>query len=193
MCGGMAIIMKSEKTEKHRFNTADAITLLRIAGTLGLVILIPSSATFFCVYTLTGLTDVLDGWIARKTKTSSDFGARLDSIADLLFYVVVLFRIFPIIENTLPGDIWYAVAVIVIVRISAYLTAMVKYHRFASLHTYLNKLMGMAVFLIPFMLITQYAVGYCFAVSAVAAIASLEELVIHLMKPNYNADTKSVF
>lgn len=185
--------MKSEKTEKHRFNTADEITLLRIVGTLGLVILIPSSATFFCVYTLTGLTDVLDGWIARKTKTSSDFGARLDSIADLLFYVVVLFRIFPIIENTLPGDIWYAVAIIVIVRISAYLTAMVKYHRFASLHTYLNKLMGMAVFLIPFMLITQYAVGCCFAVSAVAAIASLEELVIHLMKPNYNADTKSVF
>ena len=84
--------MKLEKTEKHRFNTADEITLLRIVGTLGLVILIPSFATFFCVYTLTGLTDVLDGWIARKTKTSSDFGARLDSIADMLFYGAVLIQ-----------------------------------------------------------------------------------------------------
>ena len=69
----------------HKWNTADIVTLFRMAGTLLLVFLQPLSAGFFLVYSLTGVTDVLDGWIARKTKTASDFGARLDSIADLLY------------------------------------------------------------------------------------------------------------
>ena len=182
-----------ENQIKHRLNAADIITLIRIFGAILLLIFKPLSAKFFLVYALTGITDVLDGWVARRLKINDDFGAKIDSVADLLFYAVTLFRVLPILWDLLPTEIWYAVAVVFGLRISAYITVAIKYRRFTSLHTYLNKLMGMAVFLIPFMLITQYAVGYCFAVSAVAAIASLEELVIHLMKPNYNADTKSVF
>ena len=74
---------------------ADIITMSCMAGTILLAFLRPLSAGFFLVYTLTGLTDVLDGWIARMTKTASDFGAKLDSIADLLFYTVMLIRLFP--------------------------------------------------------------------------------------------------
>ena len=114
-------------------------------------------------------------------------------VADLLFYAVMLFRLFPHLWNTLPGDIWYAVAVILIIRISAYLIAAVKYRLFASVHTYLNKLTGMAVFMVPFLLATAYAVVYCRAVCAVAAAASLEELVIHLIRRYYSANTKSIF
>lgn len=141
---------------RHHLNTADAVTFLRIVGTLLLAFLRPLSRGFFRVYALTGLTDVLDGWIARKTKTASDFGARLDSIADLLLYAVMLLRVFPVLWNTLPMDIWYAVAVILILRLSAYGIAAVKYRQFASLHTYLNKVTGGAVFLIPFLLVTEY-------------------------------------
>ena len=137
---------------RHHLNTADAVTFLRIVGTLLLAFLRPLSRGFFRVYALTGLTDVLDGWIARKTKTASDFGARLDSIADLLLYAVMLLRVFPVLWNTLPMDIWYAVAVILILRVSAYGVAAVKYRGFASLHTCLNKVTGGAVFLISFLL-----------------------------------------
>lgn len=178
---------------KHQLNAADILTLLRIAGTILLVALRPLSAGFFLLYALAGLTDVLDGWIARKTKTASDFGARLDSIADLLFYAVMLFRVFPILWNTLPRNIWYAVALIVIIRLSAYLTAAVKYRRFASLHTYLNKLTGMAVFLVPFSLKTPYGTAFCWAVCAIAACASLEELAIHLHSHTYCPSVKSIF
>ena len=184
--------MKNDHFPGHKWNTADAVTFLRIAGTLLLVFLRPLSKGFFWVYALTGLTDVLDGWIARKTKTASDFGARLDSIADLLFYTVMLLRVFPILWTTLPVNIWYAVAVILILRISAYGTAAVKYRRFASLHTYLNKVTGGAVFLIPFLLATAYAAVYCWITCAIAAAASLEELVIHLSQQTYHADIRSV-
>ena len=185
--------MKNENPVKnHRLTAADFVTLLRMAGTLALPALRPLSPAFLWIYALTGLTDVLDGWIARKTKTASEFGARLDSIADLLFYTVMLLRVFPILWTTFPMEIWYAVAAILILRVSAYGIAAVKYRRFASLHTYLNKVTGGAVFLIPFLLATAYAAVYCWITCAIAAAASLEELVIHLSRQTYHANTKSI-
>ena len=82
---------------RRKLSCADMITLVRIAGTMALIFLRPLSAIFYWIYTLAGVTDALDGWIARKTKTASEFGARLDSIADLFFYAVMLVRIFPIL------------------------------------------------------------------------------------------------
>ena len=181
------------KQDRHKLNTADIITLIRMAGTLLLLVVEPLTSSFFWLYGLTGLTDVLDGWIARKTNTDSDFGAKLDSAADLLFYAVILFRVFPALWNTLPVYIWYAVAGIGLVRISAYLIGAVKYHRFVSLHTYLNKVTGVAVFLTPFSLITDRAVVFCPIVCVVAAAASLEELMIHLCSEAYCPNTKSIF
>lgn len=178
---------------KHRLNISDIITLFRVFGTILLLFLKPLTIGFFCVYAFTGLTDVLDGFIARKTKTASDFGARLDSLADLLFYTIILIRLLPILVIKLPNEIWYAVAVILCIRISAYITAAVKHRRFASLHTYLNKFTGFAVFLIPFSLATAYATVFCFAVCAVAAASSLEELVIHIRSKRYCPNVKSVF
>lgn len=187
------VVMKTEQTKKHKLNIPDIITLLRILGTLTIIFLRPLSAAFFCVYVLTGITDVLDGWIARKTHTSSDFGAKLDSIADLLFYSVILLRLFPALWRVLPKSIWYAVAAILITRISAYMVAAVKYRRFASLHTYLNKLTGLVVFAVPFALVTAYAELYCGIVCVIASVAVLEELIIHIMRPSYNPNAKSVF
>ena len=180
------------QTKKHTFTIADCLTTARMAGTVALVFLRPLSPAFFFLYALTGLTDVLDGWIARMTHTVSDFGAKLDSAADLLFYAVMLLRVFPALWYLLPKIIWYLVAVSVAVRIAAYLTAALKYHQFASLHTWLNKLTGLAVFLVPFLLVTPWAVGYCWAVTAVAVASSAEELAIHLHKQAYQADTKSI-
>ena len=182
-----------ENQNKHRLNAADMVTLLRIVGTILLLGFQPFSACFFFLYALTGLTDVLDGWIARKTNNADDFGAKLDSAADLLFYAAILLRVFPALWNTLPGSIWYAVAGIVIVRLSAYLIAAIKYRLFASLHTYLNKFTGVAVFLIPFLLMTDYAVVFCWIVCAVAAISALEEVVIHIRSKDYRPNVKSIF
>ena len=81
--------MKRNEPQVHRWNIADTITSVRIAASLLLLFLPLHSVGFFAIYTLTGLSDALDGWLARKTGTASDFGARLDSIADLLFYAVL--------------------------------------------------------------------------------------------------------
>ena len=64
-------------------NLPNSITVMRMVGTVSLLFTKPMSLCFYIVYTITGLTDVLDGFFARKFKVTSDFGAKLDSIAAL--------------------------------------------------------------------------------------------------------------
>ncbi|MGN1025364.1 MAG: CDP-alcohol phosphatidyltransferase family protein [Faecousia sp.] len=184
--------MAWNETQVHKWNTADTITALRIAFSLFLLFLPLPSVGFFAVYTVTGLTDVLDGWLARKIGTASDFGARLDSAADLLFYGTVLLRLFPVLWQTMPAGIWYCVTVILLVRLTAYAAAAIQCHRFAALHTRLNKLTGAAVFLLPWVLAGSTGVIYSWAVCALAFAASLEELAIHHCGKDFTPDRESV-
>lgn len=183
--------MHQEFKITHKWNVADTITSMRMAVSLFLLFLPLKSIWFLVVYTFAGLTDVLDGWIARRSGKASEFGARLDSISDLLFYGVLLTRLIPVLYQTFQVEIWYAVSGIVLVRLAAYATAAVKYHRFASLHTWLNKLTGMAVFLLPYVLLISSGVVYSWAVCILAFAASSEELAIHLLRTDYLADRKS--
>ena len=177
----------------HRWNTADTITSVRIVASLFLLFPPLGSVWFLTVYTIAGLTDALDGWLARRTGTASQFGARLDSAADLLFYGVLILRLFPVLWQSFPVRIWYAVAAIVLVRLSAYATAYYKYHQFAALHTWLNKLTGAAVFLLPYVLAVSAGIAYGWAVCLLALAAAAEEWMIHLCRTEYCADRRSFF
>ena len=105
---GIKMFTKSKKPEKHRWNTADTITSVRIVFSLVLPFLTLYSVWFFVVYTITGLTDALDGWIARKTGMDSEFGAKLDSVADLLLYSVLLIRFFPVLAGGTAADLVFS-------------------------------------------------------------------------------------
>ena len=179
--------------KRHKWNTADTVTSMRIVFSFVLLMLPVTSPEFILIYTLIGLTDVLDGWLARKTGTVSDFGARLDSVADLLFYGILLFQLLPTLWLALPRAVWYVVSAVLLVRVLAYTTAAVKYHRFASLHTWLNKLTGGAVFLLPYVFAVSSGVTYGWAVCFLALAAALEELTIHLSQKEYCADRKTIF
>lgn len=185
--------MRRDVGKAHRWNAADTVTTARMALSVCLVFLPLKSAGFYTIYALAGMTDALDGWLARKTGTASDFGARLDSLADLLFYGVLLIRLMPVLWQTFPAEIRLAVAAVLLVRLTAYGMAAVRYRRLVALHTGLNKLTGAAVFLLPYVLAVCTGVGYGWAVCALAFLASLEELAIHLFRPGDRADRRSIF
>lgn len=171
---------------------ADTVTSARIAASLTLLFLPLHSAWFLVVYTFAGLTDVLDGWLARQTGKASEFGARLDSTADLLFYGILLLRLFPGLWQTLPAVIWYAVAAVLLVRLAAYATAFIKFHRFASLHTWLNKLTGASIFCLPYVLSATAGIAYSWGVCVLAFVASGEELLIHLCRKEYCPNIRGI-
>ena len=169
------------------------ISSMRIVGTLCLLFTKPLDPAFFLIYIICGASDVLDGWLARKMSATSELGARIDSVADILFYAVMLVKFFPILWECLPVTIWYLVGVILLVRLFSYAVAAGKYKRFASLHTYMNKLTGAAVFTIPFMIKLPFGKAFCWIVCGIAVLASMEELLLHIFSDKYDANAKTIF
>jgi len=178
--------------QSKKCTLANCITGFRILGTLAMIFTVPFSTAFFVVYSLCGLSDVLDGFVARVTKSTSDFGAKLDSVADLLFYFVMAMKILPVLLVVLPLRIWIVVISTVVIRIISYSLAAVKYRRFASQHTIMNKVTGMAAFGIPYFINTIYAIQYCTVGATIAIVASLEELFIHIKSKEYNPRVKTI-
>lgn len=174
-------------------NIPNFITMLRILGTICLFFVEPFTVTFFVIYSLAGITDVLDGFVARRLNASSEFGAKLDSASDLVFYAAMILRIFPALMKKVPLGIWIAVSVIVAIRLVSYVTAIVKYHCFASLHTYLNKLTGFSVFVTPYFYLTSYMTVFCIVLCVIAFASSIEELCTHLTRDTYRSNIKTIF
>ena len=83
-----------ERIMKH---TANVITAARILLSLLLMVFVPFSIPFYIFYILCGLTDMFDGFIARKTQTESKFGEKFDTIADIVFVIVCFIKILPIV------------------------------------------------------------------------------------------------
>ena len=171
---------QGERRWPETWSAADSITLVRIAASALLLVLPWRSAAFFAVYTVAGLSDALDGWVARKTGTASDFGARLDSASDLVFFAVLLVRLLPELWPVMPGLLRGAAGVVVLVRLAAYAAAALRHGRFVALHTRLNKLTGAAVFLLPYVLPGPAGLAYSWAVCALALAAALQEGILNL-------------
>ena len=174
-------------------NIPNFITALRIVGTICLFFIEPFTVTFFVIYSIAGVTDVLDGFVARRLNASTEFGAKLDSASDLLFYAVMILKIFPELVKIIPAWIWVVVCVIVSIRLASYATAIIKYHCFASLHTYLNKLTGFAVFVTPYFYLTSYMTVFSIVLCVIAFASSLEELCTHLIRDTYRSNLKTIF
>ena len=89
-----------------RKNTANIITGSRIVFSIVMLFFPVFSPLFFVFYLLAGFSDMIDGTIARKTNTASEFGAKLDTVADLIFVVACAVKILPSIQITVWLWIW---------------------------------------------------------------------------------------
>ena len=167
---------------KKYLTIPNCITLLRMVSTVVMAFLEPLSQAFFAVYTFAGITDILDGFLARITKTMSKFGAKLDSVADLMFYAVMLLKILPTLAKILPWYIWLAVGMVLALRLAAYAVAAVKEKQFAAHHTILNKITGFCVFCVPYILALPCAAILCWLPTVVGGAAAGQELLLHLKK-----------
>lgn len=126
---------------------ANSITVSRMLFSLSLLVISPYSSFFAASYLLCGVSDALDGLAARKLHTESEQGAMLDSTADLLFAVVYAVRILPLLS--VPLWIWIWIVMIGAVKITGIWIASRKVHRLWMEHSFVNKLTGFLLFLLP--------------------------------------------
>ena len=74
---------------------ANILSGCRILGSLLLLFFPAFSFEFYIIYLLCGFSDMVDGTIARKTNSTSKFGSQLDTIADIIFVAISLFKLWP--------------------------------------------------------------------------------------------------
>ena len=162
------------------FSIPNLLSATRLAGAVCLIFLTPLSPAFYTIYTVCGVTDALDGFIARATNSVTSFGSRLDSVADLSFYTVMMIRMLPEMWRVLPRKIWFVVGLILLLRVTGYVVEAVRFRRFASPHTILNKITGAMMFGIPYLIRTKVFVWYAFAICAVGLVSAVSELILHI-------------
>ena len=126
---------------------ANIITSCRIFGSIGLLFCPLFSDSFYGLYIFCGLTDMVDGTIARKTGATSSCGARLDTVADFLFVIASFVKLVPVIQ--IPVWIWVWAAVIAVVKLVNLVWGILGRKQVPSLHTIANKATGLCLFLLP--------------------------------------------
>lgn len=172
-------------------NIANIMTSFRIVFAIMMILSTPFSIIFWICYFSGGMSDLMDGYIARKLNQQSNIGAKLDSIADGIFSIAI--AVVVILNIPMAFWIWICVICIAILRIISYGIGFCKFHTFTSLHTYANKATGALIFVSP---ILYVLLGWNITVIilfAVAFVSAIEELLITIKSNELNRNSKSIF
>lgn len=148
---------------------ANIITSIRILSAIALFFCPFFSIAFYSFYFLGGISDIFDGYIARKLKTETDLGAKLDTIADIVFFGIVLIKMVRALSFSKWLIIW--IIGIALIKCINIISGFVISGHFVSEHTVLNKITGVLLFAVPLWPVTLMFVITC----TVATIAAVQE------------------
>lgn len=169
---------------------ANGLTLSRIVLSCALIFVLNRPAVFIVIYTLAGITDVLDGRIARRTNTVSAIGAKLDSLADLLMFGVATLALARWAGEAMRV-VWPYLAGAIAIRAASSIYGAFKFRTVAMIHTWGNKIAGSLVFAAPWiMFATGHPPWILIALCIVSAASAAEELLIHLTSRKLDLNRK---
>ncbi|MBQ7532562.1 MAG: CDP-alcohol phosphatidyltransferase family protein [Bacteroidales bacterium] len=120
------------------------ITIFRAIGALGLLFFGVEGIAFWVIYLACGISDMIDGALARKYHCESKTGALLDSLADIVFVVCCCIKLIPVLA--LPNWLWIWVLVIAFIKVINQISALVIYKKCVFPHTIANKVTGFLLF-----------------------------------------------
>ena len=145
------------------------LSSFRMVGAIALLLSNVSSSPFWMLYIVCGISDIADGWLARKLKCVTKTGALLDSLADFCFVVCCAWKLLPILE--LPQWLWLWAGVIVVIKVVNQLSALVMSGRCRFPHTTANKWAGFLLFIaVPITSCTVIPIVIAVSVATFAAV-----------------------
>ena len=150
------------------------ITLSRAALSVALLFVLSSPTVFWILYLICGLSDVLDGAVARATGTVSHLGERLDTISDIIFVAVWMVLFIPAIN--VGRWLWIWIGAIALIKVVNIISGFVMKKGFVAKHTPANKATGILLFLLPMIVLWEVIkVPYILLVSLLATFAAVKE------------------
>ena len=173
----------------------NALSLTRVLAAPALIALaLTQREHAFAILLIVALvTDVLDGWIARRYRLQSPLGATLDSIGDMTTMIaaavgLVMFH----------PDVWRQHFTAICLVLGGWAVecafALLRYGRLSSFHTYASKVAGYAL---GFFIATLFVIGFVpwlfYAAATLSLLSIIEELLLLCCLPKWEADVRGLW
>jgi cardiolipin synthase len=181
---------------KQSYYIINGITVYRIVAAPFLIYLIFTGRIdlFKWLLALSFFTDLIDGYLARRYKTFSALGARLDSVGDDLTIVAAIVGLFVLKLEFISEQKVIFIALFVLYAFQN-IAALIKYHATTDFHTYSAK--GAAIlqglFLILIFLLPQPVYILFYAAAIATGIDLIEEAILVFVLPKSEADVKGLY
>ena len=150
---------------------ANIITGIRIICSFALLFFPVFSPAFYALYIVGGVSVMIDGTVARKTGTVTNFGSTLDMIADFALIVVCMIKILPVLDIETWMLIW--IGIIAMIKMINIVSGIVVKGKIVSVHSVMNRITGFLLFALPLtvsFIELRYSVAVVCAVTTFAAI-----------------------
>lgn len=181
---------------KSSYYIVNGLTVYRLVTAPVLIWLIftHQACVFKWLLAISFLTDLLDGWLARRYHTMSIVGARLDSVADDLTVVSGIIAVVVLKPEFLKQQ-----EVFIIILVALFLTqtilALLRYGKITSFHTWLAKWAALmqGSFLILLFFLSDPLLIIFYTAFAVTVLDLLEEIVLMMILPEWKANVKGLY
>lgn len=167
------------------------LTMIRIILSVSLMFVSLGTPVFTTIYLLCGLSDVLDGFIARKFHCETRIGSMLDSFADAFFLLIMSVRLIP--DITWKGYMVLWVIAIGILKLLAYMIMFCRLREVAMLHTYFNKMTGIILFFVPVFYKMSQATVYFVILGSIATVTAIEEIILTCRMKELNTNIRGLY
>ncbi len=157
------------------------------------LVYIKDESLFTVFITISLVTDILDGLIARAFKMQTQIGVKLDSLADIGTTLLAFLAIYVLKwEQVKPHA--FAVLIFFIAWLLAYLIAIIRFGGLVGLHTYLFKITGylQGAFIVT-LFVFHFNLFLFYFAAIVGIIASIEEIIIVSIIPKPISNVKGLY
>ena len=147
---------------------ANIITGFRVLISIALLFCPVFSPVFYVLYLIAGLSDMIDGTIARRMNTVSEFGARFDTAV-----TVCLIKLLPVI--IIPAWLYVWIVLISLIKIINIVSGYIVQKKLVAVHSVMSKVTGGLLFILPLTLSIVPLKYSAVPVCAVATFAAVQE------------------
>jgi len=194
-------VVKKEKEDDPMRHIPNILSIARFPLSVSLLFMAKTPVLFLCAYLVTGLTDVLDGFLARRFHWESKLGAKLDGTADILFMLSMLAVVFGVLRLRLRGYVMITLGALVALKLANLLFTKLKFGTWSTMHTLANKYTALPFYCVcPVLVWLREAAGAMETVNLLLAVflatvfvANLEETLLLARMKEYDTDMKSLW
>lgn len=171
------------------------LTMLRIALAPVVVLLAlywPSAWLFSACLLVAFLSDIFDGITARRLNVATPGLRRLDSAADTIFYLAVLFAVW-YLHPAIISERLIPLGVLVALELTRYVIDFAKFRRETSYHMWSSKFWGITLFIAALSVLGFGSSGVFVSLAIyVGILADLEGLAISVVLTEWKSDVPTI-